>query len=133
MDDRVQGMGDKVWTIGFRGWETRYGRWGSGDGRHGMDDGVQGMGDKVWTMGFYRLDKFAKQSRSHFRLLSMGSKVRILCIAHGFTLAVKGLTNSKVLLNSFPMNGHTLGFCTWSQKLEYFVSPKVSLWQSKGS
>ena len=33
--------------------------------------------------------------------------------------------HSKVLLNSFPMNGHTLGFCTWSQKLENFVSPKV--------
>ena len=40
--------------------------------------------------------------------------------------------HSKVLLNSFPMNGHTLGFCTWSQKLENFVSPKVSLWESKG-
>ena len=24
--------------------------------------------------------------------------------------------HSDVLLNSFPMNGHTLGFCTWSQK-----------------
>ena len=35
--------------------------------------------------------------------------------------------HSKVLLNSFPMNGHTLGFCTWSQKLENFISPKVSL------
>ena len=40
--------------------------------------------------------------------------------------------HSKVLLNSFPMNGHTLGFCTWSQKLKDFVSPKVSLWESKG-
>ena len=41
--------------------------------------------------------------------------------------------HSKVLLsNSFPTNGHTLGFCTWSQKLETFVSPKVSLWESKG-
>ena len=39
---------------------------------------------------------------------------------------------SKVLLNSFPMNGHTLGFCPQNQKLENFVSPKVSLWESKG-
>ena len=41
----------------------------------------------------------------------------------------------EVLFNSFPMNGHTLGFCTWSQKLENFVSPKVSLsgWMSQGS
>ena len=40
--------------------------------------------------------------------------------------------HSKVLLKlSFPMNGLTLGFCTWSQKLENFVSPKVSLWESK--
>ena len=29
---------------------------------------------------------------------------------------------SKVLLNSFPMNGHTLGFCPWNQKLQNFVS-----------
>ena len=29
-------------------------------------------------------------------------------------------------------NGHTLRFCTWSKKLENFVSPKVSLWESKG-
>ena len=36
------------------------------------------------------------------------------------------------LLNSFPMNGHTLGFCTWSQNIENFVSPKLSLWESKG-
>ena len=40
--------------------------------------------------------------------------------------------HSKVLLNSFPMNGHTLGFCTWNQKLENFVSHKVSFWESKG-
>ena len=40
--------------------------------------------------------------------------------------------NTNVLLNSFPMNGHTLGFCTWSQKLENFVSAKISLWESKG-
>ena len=33
--------------------------------------------------------------------------------------------HSKVLLSSFPLNGHNLGFCTWSQKLESFVSPKV--------
>ena len=41
--------------------------------------------------------------------------------------------NCKVMLNSFPMNGHTLGFCPWNQKLENFVSPKVkvSLWESK--
>ena len=39
--------------------------------------------------------------------------------------------HSKVLLNSFPMNGHTLELCPWNQKLENFVSPKVSLWQSK--
>ena len=32
---------------------------------------------------------------------------------------------SKVLLNSFPMNGHTLGLCPSNQKLENFVSPKV--------
>ena len=35
-------------------------------------------------------------------------------------------------LNSFPINGHTLGFCPWNQKLENFVSPKVSLRESKG-
>ena len=40
--------------------------------------------------------------------------------------------HSKVLLNSFPMNGRTLGFCTWSQKLGDFVSPKVSFRESKG-
>ena len=38
----------------------------------------------------------------------------------------------KVLLDSFPMNGHTLGFCTWSQKLENFVWRKVSPLESKG-
>ena len=41
---------------------------------------------------------------------SIESKVRALCITQGFTLGVKGLTkehHSKVLLNSFPMNGHT--------------------------
>ena len=35
--------------------------------------------------------------------------------------------NGEVLLNSFQMNGHTLGFCPWNQKLEYFVSSKVWL------
>ena len=39
--------------------------------------------------------------------------------------------HSKVLFNSFPMNGHILGFCPWNQKLENFVSPRVSLWKSK--
>ena len=40
---------------------------------------------------------------------------------------------SKVLLNSFPMNGRTLGFfCPQNKKLENFVSPEVSLWESKG-
>ena len=38
--------------------------------------------------------------------------------------------HSKVLLNSFPMNGHTLGLCPYNQKLENFVSPKVYLWKS---
>ena len=33
--------------------------------------------------------------------------------------------HSKVLLNSFPMNGHTSGVGTWNQKLENFASPKV--------
>ena len=33
--------------------------------------------------------------------------------------------DSKVLLSSFPMNGHALGFCTCNQKLGKFVSPKV--------
>ena len=33
--------------------------------------------------------------------------------------------HSKVLLNSFPMNGHTLGFCTWSPKLDnFFYHPR---------
>ena len=32
---------------------------------------------------------------------------------------------SKVLLNSFPMNGHTSGFGPWNQKLEDFASPRV--------
>ena len=32
--------------------------------------------------------------------------------------------HSKVLLNSFPMNGHTLEFCS--------QTPEVSLWESKG-
>ena len=39
----------------------------------------------------------------HFRVLSIESKVRKLCITQGFILGVKG----KVLLSSFPMNGHT--------------------------
>ena len=39
---------------------------------------------------------------------------------------------SKVLLNSFPMNGHILGLCPQNQKLENFVSTEVSLWESKG-
>ena len=34
----------------------------------------------------------------------------------------------KVLLDSFPMNGDTLGFCPYNQTLENFVS----LWKSKG-
>ena len=38
--------------------------------------------------------------------------------------------HSKVLPNSFPINGHTLEFSPWNQKLEIFVSPKVSLWES---
>ena len=33
--------------------------------------------------------------------------------------------HSKALLNSFPTNGHTLGFCLLNQKLDTFVSPKV--------
>ena len=56
---------------------------------------------------------------SHFRGLSIESKVRKLCITQGFTLGVKGLKKnwvklkstqhrSKVLFNSFPINGHTL-------------------------
>ena len=32
----------------------------------------------------------------------------------------------KVPPNSFPMNGHTLGFCPQNQKLENFASPKVT-------
>ena len=40
--------------------------------------------------------------------------------------------HSKVMLNSFPTNGHTLGFCPYNQKLENVLSPKVSLWDSKG-
>ena len=37
-----------------------------------------------------------------------------------------GKIDSKVLLNRFPMNGHTLGLCPYNQQLENFVSPKVS-------
>ena len=33
---------------------------------------------------------------------------------------------------AFHLNGHTLGFCPWNQKLENFVSSKVSLWESNG-
>ena len=41
--------------------------------------------------------------------------------------------HSKVLLNSFPTNGHTVGFCPKNQKFDKFVSPKVSLCrESKG-
>ena len=40
--------------------------------------------------------------------------------------------HSKVLPNSFQTNGHALGFCSWNQKLENFVSSKVSLWESQG-
>ena len=29
-------------------------------------------------------------------------------------------------------NGHTIEFYQWNQKLENYVSPKVSLWESKG-
>ena len=39
--------------------------------------------------------------------------------------------HSKVLLNNFPINGHTLGFCLYKQNVETFVSPKVSLCESK--
>ena len=35
--------------------------------------------------------------------------------------------HSKVLLNSFPTNGHILGVFIWNQKLENLVSPKVLL------
>ena len=41
------------------------------------------------------------------------------------------LHHSKILLNSFPMNGHTLGFYPKSPKLESFVSPKVLLWSQR--
>ena len=34
--------------------------------------------------------------------------------------------------NSFPMNGYMLGFSPWDQKLENFVSPNISLCESKG-
>ena len=40
--------------------------------------------------------------------------------------------HSQVLLNGFPMNDHTLGFCSQNQKLGNFVSPTISLWESKG-
>ena len=37
--------------------------------------------------------------------------------------------HSKVLLKSFPMNDHTLGFCmSMKEELENFVSAKVSVW-----
>ena len=39
--------------------------------------------------------------------------------------------HSKVLLNSFPMNGDTLGFKI-KRYPENFVLPKVSLWESMG-
>ena len=57
-----------------------------------------------------------KYKVSTCRVLSIESKVRKLCIAQGFTLGVKGLTNSttvKYCSTAFPMNGHTLGF--WNQ------------------
>ena len=31
---------------------------------------------------------------------------------------IKSVAPPPLLLNSFPMNGDTYGFCTWSQKLE---------------
>ena len=53
------------------------------------------------------------------------------------TLFLQKLTNFPKLLTtvkycSTAINGHTLEFCTWIQKLENFVSAKVSLWESKG-
>ena len=39
--------------------------------------------------------------------------------------------HSKVRLNSFPTKGHTVGFCPWNKKLENYVSPNVSLGESK--
>ena len=40
---------------------------------------------------------------------------------------LKNKHQSKVLLNSFPMNGVTLGFCTWNQKFDNSISLKITL------
>ena len=58
----------------------------------------------------------------------MESKVRKLWFHprfHTGSQRVNKQHHSKVLLNSFPMNGHSLGFCPLNQKLENFVSPKI--------
>ena len=40
--------------------------------------------------------------------------------------------HSEALLNSFPINGNTLGLCPWNQKLQNFESPKVFTLGDKG-
>ena len=58
------------------------------------------------------------------------SKIDKFCKITNWVKLTTKQHHSKVLLNSFPMNGHTLGFCPQNQKLENFVSPKVSHWES---
>ena len=52
---------------------------------------------KSKTVTFSKITNWGKYNAnewSHFRVLYMESKVRKLCITQGFTLGVKGLTNS---------------------------------------
>ena len=64
-----------------------------------IPDSAKSKSDK-----FQKLDNWGKLKKStaqqlsnewsHFRILSLESKLRKLCITQGFTLGVKGLTNS---------------------------------------
>ena len=65
-------------------------------------------------------------------LLTMPSPklIKLSKITNWVNLKNKQQHHSKVLLNSFAMNGHTLA--SIESKVRNFVSPKVSLWESKG-
>ena len=68
---------------------------------------------------------------NHFTLDIAKSKIdKFSNIANWQKLTNKQI-HCKVVLNSFPVNGHTLGFFPYNQRIENFVLPKVSPWESK--
>ena len=67
---------------------------------------------------------------THSLLTVLSPKLIISNITNWGKLKNKQL-HTKVLLNSFAVNGHILGLWPQNQKLENFVSPKVSIWGSK--